>query len=177
MSVRRPRRAGELIFALALLAFSLAAFWQAYGISGFSGLSTAGVFPMLASGAMVLSALCILWHTLAAPRARAEAGQTPRPEVLRFFAEVLPWRHVLTVALILAYLLAIPWLGFLVGSGLFLFVAFAYLWRPGGKRGLLVSLLLSAFCLGAIYLVFRIVFQVVLPQGSLWRDTLFRGFL
>jgi len=166
MSVRRPRRAGELIFAVALLGFSLAAFWQAYGISGFSGLSTAGVFPMLASGAMALSALCILWQTAAAPRT-AERG----PAWRHFFIDVLPWRHIATIALILLYLLATPWLGFLVSSGLFLFAAFAYLWR----RNLLISLLLSAFCLAAIYLVFRVVFQVVLPKGTLLQGTPLQG--
>lgn len=166
MSVRRPRRAGELIFAVALLGFSLAAFWQAYGISGFSGLSTAGVFPMLASGAMVLSALCILWHTAAAPRISGRG-----PAWRRFFTEVLPWRHVATITLILLYLLATPWLGFLVSSGLFLFVAIAYLWR----RNLLISLLLSAVCLAAIYLIFRVVFQVVLPQGILLQGTALQG--
>lgn len=167
MSFRRPRRAGEVVFAAALLAFSTAAFWQAYGISGFSGLSTAGVFPMLASGAMVLSSLAILARTLAAPKPPREGG----PEWRRFWVDVLPWRHIAMLALILLYLAAMPWLGFLVSSAVFLFVTFAYLWR----RGPVLSLVLTVFCLAAIYLVFRVVFRVVLPQGSLLQGTVLQG--
>jgi hypothetical protein len=63
----------------------------------------------------------------------------------------------------IAYLAALPLFGFLAASGLFLFASFQYLWR----RNPLVTLLLSAVALAAIYVVFRIVFRVVLPQGSL----------
>lgn len=167
MPVKRPRRAGETVFAVALLGFSLAAFWQAFRISGFSGLSTAGVFPMLAAGAMAISAMVILVRTLSLPRAAGQQGTTWQD----FCREVLPRRHVAMLALILLYLLSMPWVGFVVGSGVFLFVAFAALWR----RGIMLSLLLTVVCLGAIYLVFRVVFQVVLPQGSLIPDSLLRG--
>ncbi|WP_193366726.1 tripartite tricarboxylate transporter TctB family protein [Pelagibius marinus] len=153
------RRPGELVFAVVLLAFSLAAFWQAYEISGFSGLTTAGVFPMLASGTMVLAALVILMRT--AGRRGSEGGAAAL--LGRFLREVTPLRHAAMLALILVYLVAMPWLGFTASSGCFLFVSFAYLWR----RSFLVSLLLTAVSLGAIYVIFRVVFQVVLPQGSL----------
>ncbi|WP_193187351.1 tripartite tricarboxylate transporter TctB family protein [Nisaea sediminum] len=155
------RRPGELVFAIALLAFSLVALWQAHDISGFSSLTSAGVFPMLASGAMILAALFNLVACLAKPRAdggRAKAFP-------RFFHEVLPLRHVALLGLILLYLMAMPWLGFIASSGLFLFAAFFLLWR----KGPVPTALLAAFSLGAIYVVFRLVFQVVLPQGSLLR--------
>lgn len=157
----RPRRAGELAFAIGLLGFSLAAFWQAFEISGFSGASTPGVFPMLASGAMAISALCILGRTLAMPQPADASASSLR----RFTAEVLPPRLVALLMLVLLYLTAMPWLGFLVSSGLFLLATIGFLWR----RGLLRALLLTAVCLGAIYVVFRVVFQVVLPEGTLLR--------
>ena len=155
--VRRP---GELVFALAVLVFSLAAFWQAYGISGFAGLTTAGVFPMLATGTMVVAAVCVLANTARRP---SEARGTA--VVQGFFAEVLPVRHMVLVGLVLTYLLALPWLGFVISSALFLLAAFQYLWR----RHVLVTLLLTAGTLAAVYVIFRIVFQVVLPEGSLLR--------
>lgn len=161
MSTKPARRPGELVFAFLLIVFSLAALWQAYGISGFSGLTSAGVFPMLAAGTMVLAALFILVKTAA----RSRPDRTPGPEPLRFYREVVPPLHLAVMALVLVYLLAIPWLGFTASSGLFLFAAFALLWR----RSLLVSLLLTAASLAAIYVVFRLVFQVVLPQGALLR--------
>jgi len=157
----RPRRAGELAFALGLLGFSLAAFWQAFEISGFSGASTPGVFPMLASGAMAVSALCILRRTLAMPK----PTEAPASPLRRFTGEVLPARLVAVLLLVVLYLAAMPWVGFLASSGLFLLATIAFLWR----RGFLHSLLLTAVCLGAIYVVFRVVFQVVLPEGTLLR--------
>lgn len=159
--VRRSRRAGELAFAIGLLGFSVAAFWQAFEISGFSGASTPGVFPMLASGAMAISALCILRHTLMMPKPTEDSVSPLR----RFIGEVLPPRLIVVVLLVVLYLAAMPWLGFLISSGLFLLATIAFLWR----RGFLHSLLLTAVCLGAIYVVFRVVFQVVLPQGTLLR--------
>lgn len=153
------RRPGELVFALAILLFSLAAFWQAYDISGFDGLTEPGVFPMLATGTMVLASLFILSNTACRP---AEAdGAAAR----RFFAEILPVRHMVLIGLVLAYLLLLPLLGFIASSALFLLAAFQYLWR----RHVLITLLLSAAALAAVYVIFRIVFQVVLPEGSLMR--------
>jgi putative tricarboxylic transport membrane protein len=164
MPGKSSRRPGDLVFAAVLVVFSLAAFWQAFEISGFSGLSTAGVFPMLASATMLVSALCIAFNT--AVRGKAEG--TTGARLKRFLREVTPLRHVAMLALILVYLVAMPWLGFVVSSGLFLFASFAYLWR----KSLWVSLLLSAASLGAIYVIFRVLFQVVLPQGTLLRGLL-----
>lgn len=152
--VRRP---GELVFAVAVLLFSLAAFWQAYEISGFTGLTTPGVFPMLATGTMVVASLFVLSNTARRP---AETGGA---EVARrFFADILPVRHMVLIALVLAYLLLLPVLGFIVSSALFLLAAFQYLWR----RHVLITVLLSAGALAAVYVIFRLVFQVVLPEGT-----------
>ncbi|RST87542.1 tripartite tricarboxylate transporter TctB family protein [Aquibium carbonis] len=158
MSSKPARRPGETAFAVLCVVFGLVAFWHAYGISGFTGLSTPGVFPMLATGAMVVSGLFILAGTLRRP---AEPGDGNAAG--RFVRAFLPLRHCVLLVLMLAYLAALPLLGFVVASALFLFAAFQYLWR----RNVLVTLVLSAVALAAIYVVFRIVFQVVLPQGSL----------
>ena len=152
--VRRP---GELVFAVALLLFSLAAFWQAYEISGFTGLTEPGVFPMLATGTMIVASLFVLSQTARRP---VEAGATDNAK--RFFAEILPVRHVVLIGLVLAYLLLLPSLGFIVSSALFLLAAFQYLWR----RHVLITVLLSAGALVSVYVIFRIVFQVVLPEGT-----------
>ncbi len=151
------RRPGELVFALLLLLFSVAAFWQAYEISGFTGKTTAGVFPMLASGVMVISGLVILVSAASSPPAPKDAPG--------FFSEVVPINHVVLIGLVLGYVVLMPLLGFLVSSALFLFCAFQFLWR----KNPLYMLALTALTLAAIYIVFREVFQVVLPQGSLFR--------
>ena len=155
MSTSKPRRPGELVFITILLLLSLWLFWQSVLISGFSGLSTPGVFPMLASGVMIISTLSILRET--ARRAPSGGG------VARFLNEVTPLRQAVMLGLVAAYVALMPWLGFILASGLFLFVSISFLWR----RSFLLTTAISALALGAIYLVFRIVFQVVLPKGTL----------
>lgn len=161
MSDKPSQRPGERLFSVVLVVFSLAALWQAYTISGFSGLSTPGIFPMLAAATMVLSALVILRRAFAQPSSGEPAAKT----VSRFFREIVPPRHVTVVLLIAAYLAVMPWLGFLAASAVFLFVTTKLLWR----RSLVTTLILTAGTTAAIYVVFRVVFQVVLPQGTLLR--------
>jgi len=150
------RRPGEVLFSLGLAVFSVTAFWQSYAISGFSGLSEPGVFPMLASATMLVSSLLILKDVLSKP-AGPDAG------FARFRQEIVPLRLVGVILLILAYVVAMPLLGFVASSAGFLFLSFWYLWR----KGPLVSAALALVSLAAIYVIFRQVFQVVLPQGSL----------
>jgi putative tricarboxylic transport membrane protein len=154
----RTRRPGELVFSLALLVFSLLACWQAWRISGFSSLSSAGVFPMLATFTMATSGLFIVAETA---RARSEAE---RGALQRFAAEITPLRLVVFTILIVGYMLALEPAGFLLSSFAFLFLAMSFLYR----KGVLVNLAISAGSLAAIYFIFRHVFSVVLPRGWLF---------
>lgn len=158
MSSKPARRPGETAFALVCTLFSLAAFGQAYAISGFAGLSSPGVFPMLATGSMLLSGLFILAGTVRRP---AEPG--PGNAAVRFMRAFLPLRHCVVLVLMLAYLAALPLIGFVPASGLFLFATFQYLWR----RNVVLTFVIAAASLASIWVVFSVVFQVVLPQGSL----------
>ena len=150
------RRPGEVVFSLLLAVFSVTAFWQSYAISGFAGLSEPGVFPLLASATMLVSALVILKDVLSKPA-------TPEAGFARFRQEIVPLRLVGVILLILAYVVAMPLLGFVASSAGFLFLSFWYLWR----KGPVVSAALTLTSLAVIYFIFRQVFQVVLPQGSL----------
>lgn len=151
------RRPGELVFALLLVVFSVAAFWLSYDISGFSSKTAPGVFPMIASGVMVISGLKILISTARLPK--PDAGSPG------FLSEILTGRHLVVIGLVFGYVLSMPFIGFVASSALFLFCAFQFLWR---KNPLLIFAL-TAITLAIIYLVFREVFQVVLPQGTLIR--------
>ncbi|KUF09937.1 tripartite tricarboxylate transporter TctB family protein [Pseudoponticoccus marisrubri] len=152
-----PLRPGERLFALLLVLFAGFAFHQSHAISGFEGLTTGGVMPMLASGVMVVTALVILSDTLRRPQAETRG-------LRGLVAYLFPLRVVLFAALVAAYGAAIPLLGFLVASGGLLFVAIWMLWT----RGPLVALVLALASVGAIHVLFRMVFKVVLPGGSLW---------
>lgn len=148
-------RPGELFFASLITGFSVLALWQAYEISGFTGLSTPGVFPMLAAATMLVSAFFILSDALSRRRVKSTTGNRQM--------QVLTGRLSLVVALVTAYVFAMPYFGFMLSSAVFLFVSFAFLWR----KNVVISTLLAAGTLVAIYLVFRLLFQVVLPRGSL----------
>lgn len=158
MSTSQPLRPGERLFALVLVLFAGFVFSESYAISGFKGLTTGGVMPMLASGIMVITGLLILAETFRKPRA-PEAG------VFALVAYLFPLRVVLFSLLVVAYASLIPSLGFLLASALLLFVAIWALWQKGPIWAFAISLVSVA----AIYVLFRIVFQVVLPIGSLWR--------
>lgn len=151
-------RPGERGFAALLLVAAVFAFREAYLISGFAGLTTGGVLPMLASGVMVICGLVILGETFGRS---AEARRSVREVVAYLF----PLRLVWFTALLIAYGASIHKIGFLAASGAFLFLGIALLWR----RGPLLAAGISAMSILCIYGIFRLVFQVVLPQGTLWQ--------
>jgi len=147
---RPARRAGERLFACLLVLLGTLALWQSYAISGFQKLSSPGVFPMLASAVMLVSALAILKEVSA--RAPAAAGQA---------AAILPVRLLIMLGLLVLYVVLMPRLGFMADSGLFLLVCLCWLWR----RPWWVSLLVTLGCLAVVQLLFAELFQVVLPAG------------
>lgn len=141
-----------------LVVFAAYAFWESSEISGFTGLTTAGVMPMLASGVLVLTGLVILVEALRSPPA---ADSSTKGLVTYLF----PLRVVLFTLLVALYVAVIPGVGFLPASGALIFIAVWALWRKGPFWSLAISL----FSIAVIYLLFRVVFKVVLPMGSLWQ--------
>ena len=158
MKTPETLRPGERLFALLLVVFAGYAFWESYGISGFGGLTTGGVMPMMASGVMIVTGLVILSETLRKPRA-AQSG------ISGLIAYLFPLRVVLFTVLVAAYVAVIPSVGFIPASFGLLFVAIWTLW----DKGPIWALFISIFSTGSIYLLFRVVFKVVLPTGSLWQ--------
>ncbi len=154
-SLRRP---GEMVFSILLIVFSVTAFWQSYAISGLRGLSEPGVFPMLASATMLLSSLVIMRELMA-------KGSTSQDRQSSFLRDIVPLRLLVVVGFILAYVVAMPLIGFVFSSAVFLFASFWLLWR----KGPVISAALTLASLAIVYIVFRMVFQVVLPGGSMIR--------
>ena len=156
-AVAAARRPGERTFLLALVVFSALALWEAYRISGFTSASGAGVFPMLAAGAMLATSLRLL------AGARGPSDGRGAIAALRW---LVPPRTLLFVVAAGTFIGLIPWLGFLPVAGAFLFATLAMNWR----RGPLASAIVTLALLVVVWLVFRELFQVVLPTGTLWRD-------
>ncbi|MBL8587289.1 MAG: tripartite tricarboxylate transporter TctB family protein [Methylobacteriaceae bacterium] len=145
------RRPGEAVFSILMAAFSLFLLWKAIEIDGFSALSSSGALPMGAAATMVVSAVLIAMKTL-----KSEPDKTET-----FAVNILP-RDVWTgVALIIAYAVLLVPLGFLPTSFLFLFV----MTKALSGRSWFFCLWTSAVTLVSIYLVFRVVFAVLMPEG------------
>lgn len=151
MNKDMTRKPGEAAFALILSLLSLAAVWHAYGIAGFEALSSPGAFPMAVAAIMVISSLIIAVKTL---RASPESDQS-------FFRDVLPPAAAMMTMFILLYALALKPLGFLPTSLIFLFVSVLIL----SRRGLWFSAWVSVLCLVSVYVIFRLVFSVLMPEG------------
>lgn len=151
MQQTRKRRPGEAAFSLILAGFSAFLLWTAYGISGFEALSSPGALPMAAAGTMLGTALIIVVQTV---KSRPVEGET-------LARDIVPVPILLTVGLVAAYAVLLKPLGFLPTS--FLFVA--VLIRVLSGRSLAFSAAVSAGSVLAIYLVFRIIFNVLMPEG------------
>lgn len=151
MSVLRSRRPGEAVFSLILAGISGFLLWTAYGIAGFEALSSPGALPMAAAGTMLVSALVIVAQTL---RRRPVDGET-------LARSILPTPILVTIGLVAAYAVLLKPLGFVPTS--FLFVA--VLIRILSGRPLLFCAAVGAASVLLIYLVFRVIFNVIMPEG------------
>lgn len=153
MATIKPRQPGELIFSYLLLAGSLWLGWTAYQIAGFSRLSSPGALPMAAAAVMVLSAAINVVNTHR--RMSAPLGS--------FFEIVVPPIVIGFAVLVLVYAATLDWLGFALATTGFLALAFIFLQRGSPLKLLGVAVLTVI----VIYAIFRLVFQVLLPEGIL----------
>ena len=162
------RRPGEAGFALIVAAFSLFLLWNAYQIDGFSSLSSSGALPMGAAATMVVSSFIIAWKTLKSEQDKQET----------FWVNILPRDVWVGIALIIAYAVLLVPLGFLPTFFLFLFA----MTKALSGRSWFFCLWTSAVTLASIYVVFRLVFAVLMPEGIVpegqiiaWFGSLFSG--
>jgi hypothetical protein len=155
MSAIRTRKPGETVFVVLLLALAILLFWQAYRISGFSALSSPGAFPLIATGAMVMAASVTLARTLALPAATLPPGS--------FRREVLPNVVGIFAGIVFLYGAALERVGFILSSLVFMFLGIWLLEGRGPKRAAALALLTVA----CIYVIFRLIFSVLLPEGVL----------
>lgn len=147
----QPRRSFELVFSFFMFGASLFLFYTAYGISGFEALSAPGGVPMMTTGLMTVTSGMVLIQTLRKP---AEGNQW----ALR---EILPLPVVLMTVLITAYAFMLKPLGFIPTSFLFLVIGIRILTR----RNWGWTVMVSAFSILLIWVIFRLIFSVLMPAG------------
>lgn len=168
MQTNPPRRPGELIFNIVLLLASLFLFYTAYGISGLEGLSAAGTVPLVTTAIMAVCAILVVLETWRKSRATSE----------KLERDIFPASVIVTITAITSFAFLLEPLGFLPTSFLFLLL----LIRLFSRKGFWFSAATAAFCIIVIYVVFRLIFSVLMPQGivpeaeaTAWLGALFGG--
>lgn len=158
MNTPNELRPGEKIFSILLVLFSGFLFFESYKISQFKSLVTSGAMPMFASTLMFVSSIFILINTFS-------KDKTLKQNSFQVIKYLFPLRFILFVLLVFLYTFVIQYLGFLLASGIFLFISVWSLW----EKGALPAILISLSSIASIYLLFRIVFKVILPIGTFFQ--------
>lgn len=154
MNTQKKVPVGERTFCVLLLIFSIAVFYQAYLISGFSSVSSPGAFPLGISVVMLISAARVLYELRGKERQTSSWSEA----VKRFSHEHFP-RHIVVFTLLsIAYLAAIQWVSFYASTFVFLMASIVYL-----RRKILSALFASTVSVLAIYALFTLAFSVYLP--------------
>lgn len=159
MPEKKSRLPGELTFTLLLLLGSLYLLDQAYAISGFESLTSAGVFPMLSALGMVITALIALFGIAQQPLVAPDVGESASGQFIR---RITPPVWVMFTTAVVLFMLLLSKLGFVLSAYLFLVLSMRLL----GSTRWLFNLPLSAVSLAVVYLIFQTVFSVILPKGS-----------
>jgi hypothetical protein len=153
----KTRKPGEASFAFLCMAFGALGYYFAMGMTSDS-LSAPSVFPKIASTLIALCGLICL--------GKAFLKEKPLPaerSILRF---LLPKDVVFMLGMLLVYCLALPHIGFITSSYVFMVVGMIYLHR--GKK-IPQSLAVSAVALAVLVTVFRYVFMVMLPESVFFK--------
>jgi len=117
----------------------------------------------------VLTLLSLIYLVQSIRRGVPEAAEEPAETAPSSLGEwIAHWRNVFWVfALFLAYLLALPWLGMLVGAMAFVFLLLTALggWSPDR---LALHAVIAVVSIGGMWSVFTFGLGVLLPRGELF---------
>lgn len=156
---KNTRLPGELSFTVLLLLGSLFLLAQAFGISGFESITSAGVFPMLAALVMVCTAFWVLVRMVrTAPVVRTDAESLPPS----FARQITPPVWLGFTLATLGFMVLLPKLGFVVSAYVFLLVSMRLL----GSARWGFNAALSAASLAVVFVIFQTLFSVILPKGT-----------
>jgi putative tricarboxylic transport membrane protein len=117
---------------------------------------------MGASLAMSLSSLVIIFRELDKPPPALPPGKTLAQN---FYEVVFPVRHMIFIAVLVAYMVLLEPFGFIASSFFYLVASNLVL----GERRYARMIVINVITLAAVYLVFQTAFSVVLPEGPLER--------
>ena len=147
------RKPGEVVFNGLMLLLSVVLLWKAIDISGFSGFSEPGTFPMSAALIMLVFSSITLMKSIR----KNNIGH----EITLFFKQILPPRILVMMVMVVVFSLTIENVGFLISSFVLLTLSFFIYY----KRNVLLAMCISIAALIVVYIIFRLVFLVILPEG------------
>ena len=111
---------------------------------------------------IIMGVLSVLYFVQSLRMAKTDTSSTQKKNLVEFMDY---WRNVFSVFIIFAaYLLALPFLGMLIGNIAFSFVLLSVL---GGWRPFIVHGLVAIGTSGGMWLLFTYALEVFLPRGSL----------
>jgi putative tricarboxylic transport membrane protein len=139
------------ICGLILLVLALVSLWE--GMKTWDGMGGTGFMPVIVGIIFALLGLGIL-----SVKQYAEDRQP-----IRWPSKIGWQRLVLVFSALVAYPLAVPWLGYPVASALFLTGLCRVMGNIGWRRGMIFGLVSS----GSTYIIFKIWLHMPLPAGIL----------
>lgn len=147
---------GESLLLVLLLLAGLVVLAEGVRLGAFASPRSAGTFPFLAGLAQSAGALVLLVGRL---RRRGEEREDLPTRLRRLIAHLLPKEVALAVPALVLWVASLGTMGFVPATLAFLFAAVWYL--RGGSP--LLPAALSAGTVAVIWLVFREIFEIVLP--------------
>ncbi len=154
---------GEMAFSAASAAFFAFFLWQSLKLfgQGRPGEVGSGLWPFMSLAAATLLSLAMLISNIRS--ARQDSGRAGQPETAEEAAERSRWMRTVALCMVclLVYIVAMPLIGFLLSTLLFI-PSFA--WVLGERRRLV--LLVSPFMLtGLVIAVFARFITIPFPKG------------
>lgn len=154
---------GEFVFSAVCVAFFGFMLFETLDLlgQGRAGEVGSGLWPFMALAAATLLSVLMLISSL--KKSIAAAGENPQELTAEALAEKRRARITVTLSILcfLAYLLVMPWIGFIVASLLYIFV---FAWILGERRGWVLAVspvLMTAVIMG----VFAKFITIPFPKG------------
>lgn len=151
----------DVVIALLLLVLCAALYAETYALQRVHlSIIGAKLWPRL-----VVAALAGLSALYLAQSLRAARALPPRARPWSAKAWLSENRNVIaSFALYALFLVTLPWLGMLLGGALFVFLTLAAI---GGNdlRSHLIHAAIAVVSIGAMWLIFTVALEVVLPEG------------
>lgn len=161
------RKFGDVYISVFLILVSIAMY---IGTFSFKMLTVSRIgpkfVPQLTAIGIFICAIVILIQAIMAIKAGKNEAKDSDAEEGEPEDKPRYGRAALSLALMIVYLIAIPEIGFLITTALYLFVQIYILAEPSDRK-IPLFIVISIVASVAVYYVFRSVFHVMLPDGIL----------